>query len=104
MVRVLHRSSETFRPSPSPFSAPAFTALSTAPLYHSGTSPSVLPARRSHLAAAYTCTDEEAQEWKGELEARFPGYEIHMDRLSLSVACHIGAGSMAVGCSRVVRR
>lgn len=57
-----------------------------------------------HLAAAYTCTDEEAQEWKGELEARFPGYEIHMDRLSLSVACHIGAGSMAVGCSRVGRR
>ena len=57
-----------------------------------------------HLAAAYTCTDEEAKEWKGELEARFPGYEIHMDRLSLSVACHIGAGSMAVGCSRVVRR
>lgn len=57
-----------------------------------------------HLAAAYTCTDEEAREWKGELEARFPGYEIHMDRLSLSVACHIGAGSMAVGCSRVVRR
>ena len=57
-----------------------------------------------HLAAAYTCTGEEAQEWKGELEARFPGYEIHMDRLSLSVACHIGAGSMAVGCSRVVRR
>lgn len=56
-----------------------------------------------HLAAAYTCTGEEAQEWKGELEARFPGYEIHMDRLSLSVACHIGAGSMAVGCSRVVR-
>ena len=57
-----------------------------------------------HLAAAYTCTDEEAQEWKGELEARFPGYELRMDRLSLSVACHIGAGSMAVGCSRVVRR
>lgn len=56
-----------------------------------------------HLAAAYTCTDEEAREWKGELEARFPGYAIHMDRLSLSVACHIGAGSMAVACSRVVR-
>ena len=57
-----------------------------------------------HLAAAYTCTDEEAREWKEELEARFPGYAIHMDRLSLSVACHIGAGSMAVGCSRAVRR
>ncbi len=57
-----------------------------------------------HLAAAYTCTDEEAREWKREIEGRFPGYDVWMDRLSLSVACHIGAGSMAVGCSRVVRR
>lgn len=55
-----------------------------------------------HLAAAYTCSEEEAQEWKRELEERFPGYEIHMDRLSLSVACHIGAGSMAVACSKVM--
>ena len=55
-----------------------------------------------HLCAAYTCSDEEAQEWKRELEARFPGYEIHMDRLSLSVACHIGAGSMAVACSKKI--
>ena len=55
-----------------------------------------------HLSAAYTCSDEEAQEWKRELQDRFPGYEIHMDRLSLSVACHIGAGSMAVACSRKV--
>ena len=52
------------------------------------------------LMAAYTCSEEEAQEWKGELEARFPGYAIHMDRLSLSVACHIGAGSMAVACCK----
>ena len=59
--------------------------------------------QRVHLSAAYTCSDEEAQVWKGELEARFPGYEIHMDRLSLSVACHIGAGAMAVACSREVR-
>ena len=55
-----------------------------------------------HLSAAYTCSDEEAQEWKRELQDRFPGYEIHMDKLSLSVACHIGAGSMAVACSRKV--
>jgi len=57
-----------------------------------------------HLEAAYTCSDEEAQVWRRELEERFPGYEIEMDRLSLSVACHIGAGAMAVACSRVVRR
>lgn len=60
--------------------------------------------QKVHLAAAYTCSEEEAQAWRHELEERFPGYDIHMDRLSLSVACHIGAGSMAVGCSRVVRR
>lgn len=58
--------------------------------------------RRVHLQAAYTCTDEEAACWKKELEERFPGYEIVMDRLSLSVSCHIGPGAMAVACSRVI--
>lgn len=53
-----------------------------------------------HLCAAYTCSDEEAAEWKKELEEKIPGYEIHMDRLSLSVSCHIGPGSMAVACCK----
>ena len=60
--------------------------------------------QKIHLAAAYTCSEEEAQEWRREIETRFPGYELNMDKLSLSVACHIGAGSMAVACSRVVNR
>ena len=58
--------------------------------------------KQVHLQAAYTCTDEEADTWKKELEERFPGYEIVMDRLSLSVSCHIGPGAMAVACSKVV--
>ena len=33
-----------------------------------------------------------------EIEAKFPGYDIHMDKLSLSVSCHIGAGSKAIAC------
>lgn len=56
--------------------------------------------KKVHLSAAYTCSEEAAQEWKRELQERFPGYEIHMDKLSLSVACHIGAVSMAVACSK----
>lgn len=52
------------------------------------------------MAAAYTCSDEEAQGWKRELEEKFPGYDIHMDRLSLSVSCHIGPGALAVTCSK----
>lgn len=55
-----------------------------------------------HLEIAYTCSDEEAQIWKEEVSERLPGYEIHMDKLSLSVACHIGAGAMAVACSKKI--
>ena len=53
-----------------------------------------------HLAAAYTCREEEALEWKKMIETRFPEYDVYMDRLSLSVACHIGPGSMAIACSK----
>lgn len=58
--------------------------------------------KKVHLAAAYTCSDTEAAGWKKELEEKFPGYEIHMDRLSLSVSCHIGPGAIAVTCSKVI--
>lgn len=53
-----------------------------------------------YLRGAYTCTEEEALEWKKQLEAAFPDHEIYMDRLSLSVSCHIGAGAMAVVCCK----
>ena len=56
-----------------------------------------------HLEAAYTCSAEEAQEWKAEIEARFPGYEIVMNPLSLSVSCHIGPGARAIACSRKIK-
>ena len=54
------------------------------------------------LEAAYTGNLEEAEEWKKELEKEFPGMEIHMDPLSLSVACHIGQGALAVAVSKKV--
>lgn len=53
-----------------------------------------------YLRGAYTCTEEEALEWKAQLKAAFPGQEIYLDRLSLSVSCHIGAGAMAVVCCK----
>ena len=37
-----------------------------------------------------------------ELEEMYPGAPIHVDPLSLSVACHIGPGSLAVACSRML--
>ena len=54
------------------------------------------------LQAAYTGNLEEAEEFKKEIQEVFPGMEIHMDPLSLSVACHIGYGALAVACSRKV--
>ena len=56
-----------------------------------------------HLEAAYTCSVEEAQEWKAEIEARFPGYDVVMNPLSLSVSCHIGPGARAIACSRKIK-
>lgn len=56
--------------------------------------------QKLHLQAAYTCSDEEALAWKREIEERFPGYEIEMDKLSLSVACHIGPGAIAIACTK----
>lgn len=54
------------------------------------------------LAAAYAGNPEEAAEWKKEIEQEFPDMECHMDPLSLSVACHIGYGAIAVTCHRKV--
>lgn len=55
-----------------------------------------------HIAVAYTSTREEAEAWRAELEEAFPGYDIHMDPLSLSVACHIGPGALAVTLTKAI--
>ena len=58
--------------------------------------------RRTYLEIAHTANDEAAAELKAELEEMYPGAPIHVDPLSLSVACHIGPGSLAVACSRML--
>lgn len=57
---------------------------------------------RLHLQAAYTCPEAEADEWKQIIEARFPGYDVDMDKLSLSIACHIGPGALAIACTKAL--
>lgn len=54
------------------------------------------------LQAAYTGNKEEAMEWKKELENQFPRMPVYMAPLSLSVACHIGQGALAVAASKKV--
>ncbi|MCR4901775.1 MAG: DegV family protein [Butyrivibrio sp.] len=54
------------------------------------------------LAGAYTFDKDSAAEWKKEVEQAFPGYDMHLDPLSLSVACHIGPGALAIAASRKI--
>jgi DegV family protein with EDD domain len=61
-----------------------------------------LDAKDVHLAGAYTYDLDKANEFKSEVEAAFPGYEMHLDPLSLVVSCHIGPGALAIACSRKI--
>ena len=56
--------------------------------------------RRCHLAIAHTNNEEAALEFKKEVEERYPYADVIMAPLSLSIACHIGPGSLAVTATR----
>ena len=53
------------------------------------------------LGVAYTSDEETVKEWVDEVRARFPGMDIIVRPLSLSVACHIGRGALAVTCTKI---
>lgn len=58
--------------------------------------------RHIWLQVAYTKNRDAAEEFKQEILKHFPGYDIHIDPLSLSVACHIGPGALAFACCRKI--
>lgn len=61
-----------------------------------GSIPKAEEAHAPWIAMAHTKNEVEALQWREELAEEFPGYEIHMDPLSLSIACHIGPGALAL--------
>ena len=56
-------------------------------------------AEHTYLEIAHTCNEEDAKELEAALKEQYPGADITMAPLSLSIACHIGPGSLAVACS-----
>ncbi|MGN0385816.1 MAG: DegV family protein [Lachnospiraceae bacterium] len=54
------------------------------------------------IQIAYTKNIDAAMQFKEEVMEAFPGYDIHMDPLSLSVSCHIGPGALAVACCKKI--
>ena len=54
------------------------------------------------LEIAYSYDLEAAMQLKEEVQEQFPGFDVHIDPLSLSIACHIGPGSLAVACCKKI--
>ncbi len=56
------------------------------------------------VACAYTNCREKAEDFARQVKEELPNVELKwVDPLSLSVSCHIGSGSLAVGCMRKVK-
>jgi DegV family protein with EDD domain len=52
------------------------------------------------LQIAYSLNRAAAENFHKLAEAAFPGYSIHIDPVSLSVACHMGPGALAIACCK----
>lgn len=55
------------------------------------------------LEIAYTKNTDTAIQFMEELKKEFPGFDIIYNPLSLSVACHIGPGALAVACCKKIK-
>lgn len=59
-------------------------------------------AEHTHLEIAHTQNREAAEEFRREVLELYPGKDIVIAPLSLSISCHIGPGSLALACSKEV--
>lgn len=49
-----------------------------------------------HIAMAHIQNLAAAEAWREEVSKEFPAADIYIDRLPLSIACHIGPGALAI--------
>ena len=54
------------------------------------------------LGFAYTHNRDAAEIFLSEAKEAFPGFDIHADELPMSIATHIGPGSLAMTCTKVL--
>lgn len=55
-----------------------------------------------YICIAHTQNYEAACAFRDEIQKIYPKHDIYIDKLSLSVACHIGPGSLAVTCMKKI--
>jgi DegV family protein with EDD domain len=58
--------------------------------------------KKMNLSVAYSYDLAAAEQFRDEIQREFPDNEIVVNPLSLSVSCHIGPGSLAIACSKIV--
>ena len=56
-----------------------------------------------YIAIAHTDNLAAAEEFRDEVKAIYPEHDIYIDHLSLSVACHIGPGALAITATKVLK-
>ena len=54
------------------------------------------------LEVAYTKDEQAAEQFVQEIQKEFPGFDIVCNPLSLSVACHIGPGAIAIAATQIL--
>ena len=54
------------------------------------------------LYAVHGNVPDQFAEFSQEVRAAFPGFNVQDDVLSLSIACHIGPGALAIACSKKI--
>ena len=56
-----------------------------------------------YIVIAHTDNLAAAEEFRDEVKAIYPEHDIYIDHLSLSVACHIGPGALAITATKVLK-
>ncbi|MDO5702874.1 MAG: DegV family protein [Lachnospiraceae bacterium] len=54
------------------------------------------------IGLAHTHNEAAALSYAEDTRAHFKGFDVHVDRLPISIACHIGPGSLALTCTKVL--
>ena len=53
------------------------------------------------LFAVYSGDRAAGESWQAQVRAAFPGREVELAALPLSICCHIGSGALAIACAEV---
>ena len=59
------------------------------------------PGREMRLFAVYSGDRAAGESWQAQVRAAFPGREVELAALPLSICCHIGSGALAIACAEV---